>query len=71
MKYCLGIDSDHVCDKAINGRQAVEKVKQNIEENEEIMCQYKLIFMDCNMPVMDGYEATRKIRELIESKGIE
>jgi len=40
---------------ANNGVEAVDAVKEK---------QFDLIFMDCHMPIMDGYEATRDIRAL-------
>lgn len=42
-------------DLANNGQEAVEKFKSKT---------YDLIFMDCQMPTMNGYEATKEILQL-------
>ncbi|CDW86801.1 -like sensor kinase protein [Stylonychia lemnae] len=58
-------------DKAMNGLDALKKVEEriNLQQDSPCFCKlqrknYKLIFMDCNMPVMDGFQATEQIRLL-------
>lgn len=43
-------------DECSNGLEALERIQQ---------VDYGLVFMDCEMPVMTGYEATRAVRQLL------
>ncbi len=53
----LGLETTY----AINGKDALEKFKE---------ADFDIIFMDCEMPVMDGYEASQEIRKLDKGKNI-
>lgn len=46
-----------IVDVAENGEEAIAHLKEHSEK------QYALIFMDCQMPVMDGYQASKAIRD--------
>jgi CheY-like chemotaxis protein len=49
----------------MNGEEAVQYV---MRQSPDLM--YSFIFMDCQMPVKDGYQATLEIREYINDLGI-
>lgn len=54
------------CDVTVDGAEAVEAFTMALDENEG----YDLICLDIMMPVVDGYQALKTIREIENEKGI-
>ncbi|CAD8189304.1 unnamed protein product [Paramecium pentaurelia] len=58
------------CDYAYNGKEALNKIMQKLEIGCHI-CQnksYSLIFIDINMPILNGYQTVKEIKNLIKNK---
>ena len=53
-----------IIDSAHTGQQALDLVISAYKEGKQ---SYGLIFMDCSMPIMDGYTATEKIRRFLNN----
>lgn len=47
-------------DIATNGQEAIDLVSSNPP--------YKIIFMDCNMPIKNGYEASKEILQIYKER---
>ena len=53
-----------IIDQATNGLEAYKAVKK---AHQDKSYEYGLIFMDCSMPILDGYDACDKIREYLRN----
>ena len=54
----------------MNGLDAFEIIVKNVEKNNYKKCDYHLILMDNNMPIMDGCDSSVKIRTYLKKFNI-
>lgn len=65
----LGIQNrKELVEFAYNGEQALDIIQKSVYECNPY--RFSLILMDCNMPFLDGFEATKRIRRLFSNMEI-
>ena len=62
-KYCQDFTFEVI--EAKNGLEAINEVERLLKREKVA---FDLIFMDCDMPILDGFEASRKINEIYSEK---
>lgn len=64
-RYCksLGLKTE----KAYNGKDALARVQEIYQRKQKI----SMVFMDINMPIMDGYQTTLALREMSQKEEID
>ena len=61
-RYSLKVDLAH------DGQEAIDKVREKYENSDNL---YKIIFMDIQMPIKDGFQATREIRKYLTENNLQ
>mgnify|MGYP000937290318 CR=1 FL=1 len=60
------------CTWAFNGKQAIEKMKSRQRNLCSSSChQYKAMFLDCQMPILDGFETSKIVKKMIKNGEID
>jgi len=62
----LLVSKGYSCHTAEHGRDAINIIKQNSIKG----VFFQVILMDCDMPVMDGWQATQALMEMYENNEI-
>jgi signal transduction histidine kinase len=57
----------HECNTAYHGKEAIQKFNQRRLQSCGKKCvTYQLILMDCNMPIMNGFDASKAIKTMLK-----